>query len=113
MSHPDSDSSIELVYDSAAAATVNSKNDKKKTNSPVASGGKTAAAGVIVSGASSPSPPLTHYRCVKFEALSEIELVVRKWHTRSPAARAQSHDQMGAGPDGATPEELGKSISSP
>lgn len=72
----DSDSSIELVYDSKVPVLKKKIFDKaqNKATSSVQNG---FSENKIL------QPVLTHYRCIKFEHLSEIELGIHYWSNNS------------------------------
>lgn len=77
----DSDSSIELVYDSSTPGLGKKRlesADNKPTNSSVRNG---------LSGSRILQPVLTHYRCIKFDHLSEIELGIHKWNNNVSEVR--------------------------
>ena len=113
-SESDSDNSVELVYDSALSSDKKTSPDEYK--SATSKNGSVSSIEIKSISKSSvktlpdsnplSSPPLTHYRCVKFDPMSEVELMVRKWHTRSQSARgAPGEGQQGPEP---STEELGK-----
>lgn len=68
----DSDSSIELVFDSSAPV-IRKKSLDNADNKPKSSAQNGFSENKIL------QPVLTHYRCIKFDHLSEIELNIHHW----------------------------------
>lgn len=82
----DSDSSVELVFSSGSSMPKKSHTDNAESSFKLASSAQKS-----VPESKNLQQALTHYRCIKFDQLSEIELAINKWNSNADSLERDHH----------------------